>query len=294
MTGIAAHIGQFLERRRGWDLTTEVGHSRDEYIALVGHEIRTPLTSIESYTGLMIEEPDLPASDRIEMLQVVQRNTGCLHIIIDKLLDIAGPQSGHVTVSSERTDLSAITQAAIADVRARVADKDVTFDIDVPDEAIVWGDPRRLAQVVNELLSNALDWADAGSRIIVTVTSEGPVAQLTVSNTGQVIPAAEHERIFQRFSVPAGPSRTPSRHGAGAVTGPHHHPTPDTRPRCWSGTRSRRLWRYPPIGRSGCCAIGLTWRPGSNCIPVTGWCSSPTACWNAVQPPLTCPNDYSS
>jgi signal transduction histidine kinase/PAS domain-containing protein len=199
MTGIAAHIGQFLERRRGWDLTTELGHSRDEYIALVGHEIRTPLTSIESYTAMMIDHPDLPTRDRVEMLEVVQRNTGRLHIIIDKLLDIAGLQSGHVTVNAHRMDLSAVVQAATATIRTRTADKDVTFDTDAPDEAILWGDPRRLGQVVDELLTNALDWADDGSRITATVTTDGPATQLTVSNTGQVIPAAERERLFQRF-----------------------------------------------------------------------------------------------
>lgn len=199
MTGIASHIGQFLERRRGWDLTTELGHSRDEYIALVGHEIRTPLTSIESYTTLMIDDPDLPTTDRVMMLQVVQRNTASLHTIIDKLLDIAGMQSGHVTVNSHRMDLSAIVHAATATIRARTTDKDLTLDVDVPDEAILWGDPQRLAQVVGELLTNALAWADDGSRITVTVITDGPITQLTVSNTGQVIPAAERERLFQRF-----------------------------------------------------------------------------------------------
>jgi signal transduction histidine kinase len=199
LTGIASHIGQFLERRRGWDLTTELGDSRDEYIALVGHEIRTPLTSIESYTDLMLNDPDLPAGDRVQMLQVVQRNTGRLHIIIDKLLDIAGLQSGYVTVESQRMDLSALVRAATAAARTRVADKDVTFDVDVPEEAIMWGDPRRLTQVVDELLTNALDWADDSSRITATVTTDGPISQLTVSNTGQVIPAAERERLFQRF-----------------------------------------------------------------------------------------------
>jgi signal transduction histidine kinase/PAS domain-containing protein len=199
MTGIAAHIGQFLERRRGWDLSTELGHSRNEYIALIGHEIRTPLTSIQAYTTLMIDDPDLPTSDRVEMLQVMQRNTGRLHIIIDKLLDIAGLQSGHLAVDCRRMDLSAIVQAATATTGTRFADEDVTVDIVVPGEAILWGDPRRLAQVVDELLTNALHWADKGSRITATVTTDGPATQLTVSNTGPVIPAAERERLFQRF-----------------------------------------------------------------------------------------------
>jgi signal transduction histidine kinase/PAS domain-containing protein len=199
MTGIAAHIGQFLERRRGRDLSIQLGHSREEYIALVGHEIRTPLTSILSYTTLMIDDPDLPVGDRLEMLQVMQRNTGRLQFIIDKLLDIAGMQSGHVAVESRRMELSAVVRAAVAAVRTRSTGRDVTFDIDVPDETILWGDPGRLAQVADELLANALDWADDGTRVIVALSTGGSVARLTVSNTGPVIPASEREQLFQRF-----------------------------------------------------------------------------------------------
>ncbi|MDI6104136.1 GAF domain-containing protein [Actinoplanes sp. NEAU-A12] len=199
MAGIAAHIGQFLERRRGSALSDELEHSRDEYIALVGHEIRTPLTSILSYAAMMVDDPDLPTGDRVEMLQVVRRNTGRLQVIIDKLLDIAGMQSGDIAIDSQRMDLSATVRAAAAAFRTRFTGKDVTFDIDGPDEAILWGDPRRLTQVVDELLTNAVDWADDGSRIIATVTTDGPATQLTVSNTGQVIPAAEREQLFQRF-----------------------------------------------------------------------------------------------
>ncbi|GGN19271.1 signal transduction histidine kinase [Actinoplanes campanulatus] len=95
-------------------------------------------------------------------------------------------------------------RATVATIRNRSAGRDVTFDIDVPDETILWGDSRRLAQVTDELLANDLDWADDGTRIIVTVSTDGPAAQLTVSNTGPVIPAAERERLFQRFF------RTPS------------------------------------------------------------------------------------
>ena len=147
----------------------------------------------------MIDDPGLPAADRDEMLRVVRRNTGRLHIIIDKLLEIAGLQSGHVTVDVVRTDLSAIVRAAVAAVRARTVGQDVTFADDLPGEAILWGDPRRLAQVVDELLANALDWADDGTRVSATVRTDGPSTRLTVSNTGQVIPAAERERLFQRF-----------------------------------------------------------------------------------------------
>ena len=198
VTGIAAHIGQFLERRRAAALTAELDQSRDEYIALVGHEIRTPLTSIGSYTDLMIDDPDLPADDRLAMLQIVRRNVVNLHVIIDKLLDIAGMQAGRITVDPHHMDLSVVVRDRAT--RARHAtEKTFDLELDLPEQAALWGDSDRLAQVVDELLSNAVTWADEGGRIAVTVSTLGPITELTVSNTGPVIPAAERDRLFDRF-----------------------------------------------------------------------------------------------
>jgi signal transduction histidine kinase/PAS domain-containing protein len=196
MTGIAAHIGQFLERRRAGSLAVELDHSRDEYIALVGHEIRTPLTSIGSYTDLMLDE-DVPSSDRVPMLQIVKRNVATLHTIIDKLLDIAGMQSGRITVDPYEMDLSAVVRACAAKVHRHATDK--TLDLDLPEQAILWGDPLRLSQVVDELLTNAVTWADESGRITATITTDGRITQLTVSNTGPVLSAADRDRLFDRF-----------------------------------------------------------------------------------------------
>jgi signal transduction histidine kinase len=199
MTGIAAHIGQFLERRRAGALTAELDHSRDEYIALVGHEIRTPLTSIGSYTDLLLDDPDLSADDRLAMLQVVRRNVTGLHTIIDKLLDIAGMQAGRIAVEPHDMDLSAIVRAGAARAVDHATDKTVDVDLDLPERTPLWGDPGRLSQVIDELLANAVAWAADGSRIAATVSTEGPTTQLTVSNTGPAIPEAERDRLFDRF-----------------------------------------------------------------------------------------------
>ncbi|MFI7546804.1 ATP-binding protein [Actinoplanes sp. NPDC049599] len=197
MTGIAAHIGQFLERCRAGALAAELDRSRDEYIALVGHEIRTPLTSIGSYTEMILGDPDLPAGDRDMMLHVVQRRVADLHTIIDKLLDIAGLQAGHITVQPRDMDLGAVLRASSTAAHTHAAD--VTLDVDLPEQVTVWGDPHRLAQVADELLANAFAWVDDAGRVTVRVAVDGTAARLSVSNTGPVISEAERERLFDRF-----------------------------------------------------------------------------------------------
>jgi signal transduction histidine kinase len=147
----------------------------------------------------MLDDPDLPAADRLTMLQVVRRNVGNLHTTIDKLLDIAGMQAGRITVDPHDMDLTAVVRAGAARARHQATDKALDLDLNLPAEAVLRGDPGRLSQVIDELLSNAVTWADEGSRIAVSVTTDGPITQLTVSNTGPVIPTAERDRLFDRF-----------------------------------------------------------------------------------------------
>jgi hypothetical protein len=79
MSGIAAHIGQFVERRLVEDLQRQLARSENEYLALVGHEMRTPLTAISAYTEILREsDPAVLAADGPAMLEVIERNTAQL------------------------------------------------------------------------------------------------------------------------------------------------------------------------------------------------------------------------
>src|SRR4029453_4000084 len=79
MSGIAAHIGQFVERRLVEDLQRQLIRSKNEYRALIGHELRTPLTSISAYTEILREsDPAMLAEDGPALLDVVDRNTSRL------------------------------------------------------------------------------------------------------------------------------------------------------------------------------------------------------------------------
>ncbi|MET3422693.1 signal transduction histidine kinase/PAS domain-containing protein [Actinoplanes tereljensis] len=197
MTGIGAHIGEFLARRRAEGLTAELDRTRDEFIALVGHELRTPLTSVQSCTDMLLEEADLPAEHR-SMLQVMQRNTAALNAIVVKLLDVAGLRSGHIDLSPQAMCLTEVVRAAVDGARAS-APAQVTIEANIPPAAPLHGDPARLRQVVDELLSNALTWARLGSTVGVNLHVDPLAATLAVSNTGNRIPAEERDRLFDLF-----------------------------------------------------------------------------------------------
>jgi signal transduction histidine kinase len=173
LPGIAGIIGQFLERRRADRLGTELDVSRDEYLDMIGHEVRTPLTAIESCVDLMTDGSAL-GQEQSQLLTVVRRNAASMHVLIDKLLETAALRAGDVTVTRAAVNLTALCQAAAADARA--AGMDVV--VNAPTPVIVDGDTGFLRRMVDELLHTA----GPGGRIGLNLQPEGPTAVVTVTH----------------------------------------------------------------------------------------------------------------
>jgi signal transduction histidine kinase len=198
LSGIAAHVGQFLERGRAQELAAELARAKDEYIGLVGHELRTPLTSISAYTDLLMEDPRL-REDQRELLAVVQRNAATLRAIIADLLDLAALDSGHARVDQRPTDLGGPVRDAVDAISAAAAARELAVNCEADAAVMVAGDPVRLRQVVDHLLGNAVKFTPPGGTVTVSLTRRGGTAVLTVSDTGVGIPPAERDKIFNRF-----------------------------------------------------------------------------------------------
>ena len=200
LTGIAGHIGAYLEQRRAEELDLRLAASTDEYVALVGHDLRTPLTSIAAYTELIAETPDDTAFGEVRaLIDVVARNTQRLHHLIDQLLDLAALESGHIELTEAPVDLTAVVRDAVAGAAVTAANRGVTVHSDVSARVVVAGDAARLRQVADQLVDNALKFSTEGGTVTVTLTGDELSAQLTVSDTGIGIPEGEHPRMFRRL-----------------------------------------------------------------------------------------------
>ncbi|GAA0249671.1 sensor histidine kinase [Cryptosporangium japonicum] len=199
LVGIAAHVGHYLERRRAEELALQLARTKDDFLALVGHELRTPLTSITTYAQLLGDDPDCWATDGPQLLGVIVRNTQSLTAIIDDLLDLAGLESGHITIRPGDTDLAELTREGIEAVRATADGREVTLVAELPERVPLHGDPQRLRQMLDNVLSNAVKYSHRGGRVTVVLTEEAGVAKLSVADTGIGIPPDERDRLFQRF-----------------------------------------------------------------------------------------------
>ncbi|WP_432979051.1 PAS domain S-box protein [Dactylosporangium sp. CA-233914] len=200
LSGIAAHVGQFLERRRAEDLAQQLARTKDEFIALVGHELRTPLTSISSYTELLLHDEHDDDETREQFLAVIARNAENLRAIIDDLLDLAGLESGYVTMVERPLDFAAVVRE-VADANAGAAqEKDLDVSVLLPEGAApVSGDPPRLRKVVDHLVTNAVKFTPAGGRVEIRLDSDMAGVTLRVVDTGVGIPEEERSRLFERF-----------------------------------------------------------------------------------------------
>ncbi len=197
MSGIAAHIGQFVERRMVEDLQRQLIRTKNEYLGLIGHELRTPLTSIAAYTELLREaDARTLAEDGPAMLEVIDRNTTQLRHIIGELLELSALDTGHAAVQLAPLDLADLVREAVARTRDAVAGEPLTIEADVPAELVLPGDGKRLRQVLDNLLGNAVKYSPDGGRVTVRLCEAGRVAELSVSDTGIGVSPDEREKMF--------------------------------------------------------------------------------------------------
>ncbi|WP_430780056.1 ATP-binding protein [Actinoplanes sp. G11-F43] len=197
MSGIAAHLGQFVERQRVEDLRRQLTRSKDEYLALIGHELRTPLTSISAYTELLREADEATlVRDGPRLIEVIERNTNSLREIINELLELSALDAGHADVRRTPIDLAAVVRDVVDRARVALAGAPVVIDADLPAELIVPGDRERLRHIVQNLLGSAVRFSPDGGHVSVSLRSTGRSAELAVSDAASDVPRAEREHLF--------------------------------------------------------------------------------------------------
>jgi signal transduction histidine kinase/PAS domain-containing protein len=200
LSAVTAMVAQFVDRQLVEDLQRQLTRSKNEYLALIGHELRTPLTSISAYTEILREiDPAALAADGPALLDVVDRNTTRLRHIIDELLELSALDTGHAAMTMAPVDLAEVVRGSVERTCDVIEGSPLTLTSDLPDELVLPGDRRRLEQVVDNLLGNAVKYSPDGGRISVRLRATGRTAELSVSDTGIGIAPEERDRLFTRL-----------------------------------------------------------------------------------------------
>ena len=174
---------------------------RDQFLAMLGHELRNPLGAIQSAAELAQSGWD-PAR-AVRAFRIINRQSNHLTRLVDDLLDVARVTSGKIVLKREPVELVGLTRELVEDAARSARDRRLTIETHLPAEpVIVIGDAVRLEQIVNNLLTNALKYTPAGGRIDVAV-SGGERATVTVTDTGVGLAADMLPMIFEPFTQAA-------------------------------------------------------------------------------------------
>jgi len=171
---------------------------KEEFVASVSHELRTPLTSINGFTSLILERDDLPDEVR-HQLGVVQRNVGRLDRLVADLLQTAQVERGLVHLERERTDIAALVRQSLEAARPAVEAAGLTLVSRVPNRLVAMVDPQRFAQVIDNLVSNAVKYTPSGGRVEVDLSVTHERVELVVIDTGIGISVRDRNHVFSRF-----------------------------------------------------------------------------------------------
>jgi signal transduction histidine kinase len=204
-TALNGLVARFAEAERGYlrDLkaAAQIDSERAQFLAGLSHELRTPLNAILGFTHLLESEGDGPLSDDArEALAMVRTSGEHLKSLIDDILDLSAAETGQLRLSRTLVDVYGLAEEVVKEARATAASRPVGMTVAGERHVVAWADPRRLRQVLTNLLSNALK-ATAAGEVRVRIEKDAVFAQavISVSDTGRGIDPAALQAIFEPY-----------------------------------------------------------------------------------------------
>ena len=188
-----------LTRMQNEDLR-RVDREKDSFIASISHELRTPLTSILGYTELVGDDATNLSEEQRRFLAIVDRNAGrLLRLVNDLLLAAQIDAGGELQIERDEVDLRALAVQAVESAGPAASMDDIELRLSADQPVVIEGDEVRIAQVIDNLLSNAMKFTPNGGRVAVRLSSDGETARLEVADTGMGMTPDEQSRLFERF-----------------------------------------------------------------------------------------------
>jgi signal transduction histidine kinase/CheY-like chemotaxis protein len=176
----------------------QANRAKDEFLATLSHELRTPMTSIMGWSEMLANKALDPEMEQ-EAIDAIRKSSKVQAQLIEDLLDLSRITAGKMRIEPRPVDLSAPVAAALDTVRAAADEKGVRVDSDLATDIWVSGDARRLQQVVWNLVSNSVKFTPEGGDVSVTLRTDGSQALLRVQDSGHGIEPDFMPHIFERF-----------------------------------------------------------------------------------------------
>ena len=181
------------ERQELLQKAEAASHAKDEFLSILGHELRNPLAPIVTALELMKAHGTAPLRE----LAIIERQTRHLVRLVDDLLDVSRIARGLVTLERQAVDAREVVDKAVEMAEPMLEQRRLT--VNVPDGLVIDADPMRLAQAIANLLTNACKYTKPGADVTITAEREGDRAKIAVRDTGVGIEPTMLPHIFDMF-----------------------------------------------------------------------------------------------
>jgi len=187
------------EKEREAERLREMDRMRTDLLANVSHELRTPLTTIKGYATMLSEFPEeLAIEERKGYLETIELSADRLNELVESLLDMSRIDAGMLRIDRRPSDISRLLRQAAAEAQVRSPVHIIVTNL-ARDLPVVSFDPKRIRQVVDNIIDNAIKYSAQGTTIRVEGTLSGANILISVADQGMGIPANELDRVFERM-----------------------------------------------------------------------------------------------
>jgi PAS domain S-box-containing protein len=189
----------YEREQRAREAAEQATLAKDEFLAIVSHELRSPLNAILGYNRVLRAKSDADP-DIIKAAEIIERNGRAQVQLIEDLLDTSRIISGKLKLELSSVELTDIVGTAVDTVRPAAESKNIKLNVETrPDRCSIIGDAPRLQQIVWNLLSNAIKFTPQRGRVDVVVEKNESFVHISVEDTGTGIPAELLPYVFDRF-----------------------------------------------------------------------------------------------
>ena len=190
------------ELRYANDQLQELDRLKDDFLTVVSHEFRTPLTSIRSFSEILSDHDDLDNDQAERFLQIIMKESKRLTRLIDEHLDLARVEAGHTVWHQENLDPKDVLEDAIASIDGIIRENNISLKVEISSDAYhLEFDRDRLMQVVLNLLSNATKFCNKDNpQISITAGPQNKGYLISITDNGNGVPKSDHDLIFDKFA----------------------------------------------------------------------------------------------